>query len=491
MEDNSSLIFYLTVWLIGAGAVIIAQLRKDSPGAGLSLAYILNLWINHWVASTLYAIPGYSYFDRDEVVAGLEQSTYAVAAFAVGYLLLTRRLTRAAVVHDSSAAAGRTSRTPGEAAGDAVTRAALARQIPAGQHNFPDGWAQISDSRLTTLYIVIGGISYLLFITVLGNLPTVTAIIASASNLALVGMMLKSWRAWHMGNRKSFLLWLIAASVYPMLTIITQGFLGFGVVSTLMAYTFVAKFYRPRWKLVVLALAAIYIGLSVYVSYMRDRNEIRSSVWGGESYESRMDQLKSTFSQTEFFSINNYEHLERVDSRLNFNAMVGASLRYIESNHMELAKGETLWQALLAFIPRVIWPDKPVSAGSSDLVSRYTGYTFAEGTSVGVGPVMEFYINFGQGGVIVGFLIMGFIIALIDRGAGACLAKNDSLNFICWYLPGIAFLQVGGSFVEVTAGAGASLAVATLIKYFASRRSKGEGAKSVHSHLKFGHHSGR
>ena len=74
--------------------------EKDSTGAGLSLAYLLNLWMIHWVASALYALPGYSYFyDPDDVVAGLEQSTYAVVAFSAGYLMLTYALGRAAKSH--------------------------------------------------------------------------------------------------------------------------------------------------------------------------------------------------------------------------------------------------------------------------------------------------------------------------------------------------------------------------------------------------------
>ena len=127
-----------------------------------------------------------------------------------------------------------------------------------------------------------------------------------------------------------------------------------------------------------------------------------------------------------------------------------------------------MWEAVIALIPRVFWTDKPVLAGSGDLVANYTGYHFAEGTSVGIGNVMEFYINFGKWGVIVGFLILGVIIALIDRGAGMSLADNDWLTFACWYLPGMAFLQVGGSFVEVTASAVSALAVAVLVKWLVS-----------------------
>jgi len=325
--------------------------------------------------------------------------------------------------------------------------------------------------------------------TALAGLPTVTALITGASNLAVVGLMLKSWRAWQCGARKYFRLWLALGSAYPLLTIITQGFIGFGIFNTILVFTFVAGFYRPRWKLVVLGLAAGYLGLSIYVTYMRDRGDIRNTVWGGQSYGSRMDQLKATFSQFELFNINEDEHLERIDLRLNQNSLVGASVGYLESGRVEFARGETLWQALIAFVPRAIWPDKPVMAGSGDLVSKYTGYYFEEGTSVGVGQVMEFYINFGQAGVVIGFLFIGFILALIDRRAGECFANNDWLNFACWYLPGVAIMQIGGSLVEVTASAGASLAVSMLVKYFVLRGWQGSGRKHASWRVKIGSQS--
>jgi hypothetical protein len=329
------------------------------------------------------------------------------------------------------------------------------------------------------MYIGIGLTCYLLSLTVLSSLPTITALVAGASNLTVVGLMIKSWRAWQRGNMMFFRLWMALAAAYPLLTIITQGFLGFGIFNSILVFTFVAGFYRPKWKLIILGLAGAYLGLSVFVTYMRDRGDIRNTVWGGESYGSRIDQLKETFSQAEFFNINEDEHLERIDLRLNQNWLVGASVNYIHSGRAKFAMGETLFQALTALVPRALWPGKPVTAGSGDLVTQYTGYYFAEGTSVGVGQVMEFYINFGQAGVIIGFLFIGFVVALIDQRAGECFAKSDWINFACWYLPGITVTQIGGSLTEVTAGAGASVAVTMAVKYLVLRRRKGGKGKQA------------
>lgn len=487
MKQESQLILWLLVWIVAIAVVSFRQLRVLS-GAGLVLAYVVNLWIIHWVATALYAIPGYSYYSLNDVVAGLEQSAYAIVAFSAGYLIVEYVLEHVAesrilpTVGVISSGMLRGS-AQGMIGGEILSHRRLGNQSHV--HLFGEGHVAL-DIKLIHMYIGIGAVCYLLNVSGISKLPTLTSIVAGGFNFLIAGMMLKAWLAWWDGNRRSLLFWLSVSSAFPVLTIITQGYLGYGLFNTVMIVCFVAKFYRPKWRLFVVGLIVGYLGLSVYVTYMRDRADIRHSVWGGQSYESRIDQLESTFSQAEFFNITNDEHLERIDLRLNQNALVGASVHYIESGRQELARGETLWQAIIAFIPRAIWPEKPVTAGSGNLVSQYTGYYFGADTSVGIGHVMEFYVNFGRWGVIIGFLGMGAIIAVIDRCAGENLARGKWLNFACWYLPGAAFLQVGGSLVEVTASAGSSLAIAMLLKYFVSWSRQGESRKRTSSHLRYG-----
>ena len=93
--------------------------------------------------------------------------------------------------------------------------------------------------------------------------------------------------------------------------------------------------------------------------------------------------------------------------------------------------------------------------------SRFTGRTFAQGTSVGVGQVLELYGNFGTVGVMCGFLILGTLLSAFDVAAGARLTRGDWLGFSLWFLIGIALLNAGGSLVEMTSSGIAS--------YFAAR----------------------
>jgi hypothetical protein len=250
--------------------------------------------------------------------------------------------------------------------------------------------------------------------------------------------------------------------VLPFTTLITAGMLGYGAIAVLTILIFVSSFLRSPVRVILAGALIVYLGLSVFVSYMRDRTDIRATVWGEQSFEDRFDKISKTVTTFEWFDPGNFEHLQRIDGRLNQNFLVGAAV-YQLGQTQNFARGDTLWDALMALIPRAIWPEKPITAGSGNLVSRYTGIDFAEGTSIGVGQVMEFYLNFGTPGVIVGFIIMGVLVTAFDWQAAERLARNDLHGFVLWFLPGIALLQVGGQLVEITASAAASLIVALLV----------------------------
>ena len=123
-----------------------------------------------------------------------------------------------------------------------------------------------------------------------------------------------------------------------------------------------------------------------------------------------------------------------------------------------------MWDAVVALIPRAIWPNKPIIGGSGNLVSDYTGMRFADDTSVGIGHVMEAYVNFGRTGVIVCFLILGVVVAAADGMSYATLARGQGTDFLVRYLPALSLLTVGGSFAELTSSGAAALVVALVLR---------------------------
>jgi hypothetical protein len=260
--------------------------------------------------------------------------------------------------------------------------------------------------------------------------------------------------------------WLAATCSIPLTTAVTQGFVGHGSIGAMLVFMFVLTFYRPRWQCFLGLCLFLYMGFSVYVTYMRDRDDFRDAVWGGEDYSKRVSVLANMFKNFEFLDFKNNQHLTLLDMRLNQNYLAGRAVENLETGFVPYAEGLTIWWAVIAPIPRILWPDKPVRAGGLGVVAYFADLEFAPGTSIGVGHVMELFINFGTKGVVVGFLIFGIVMRLADFMAAQHLQSGNIPKFTAWFLPTISFLNSGGSFVELAASAAASLVLVWLLFRF-------------------------
>ncbi|HBY61291.1 MAG TPA: hypothetical protein DEH78_15835, partial [Solibacterales bacterium] len=185
----------------------------------------------------------------------------------------------------------------------------------------------------------------------------------------------------------------------------------------------------------------------------------------------------------EGFSPYENRHLELLDLRLNQNWLVGAAVQYIE-NTGEFAEGATIRGAFMAMIPRLVWPDKPPNS-SGRLVSQYTGIEFAQGTSVGVGQVMEFYINYGRIGIVVGFLLIGLLLAFLDTRAYRALVTGDFTTFVTFFVMALAATSLGNSLAELAGSVAAALVMSPALRLGLkawNRRTQRLGAVAAPAH---------
>src|ERR1035441_4127010 len=107
--------------------------------------------------------------------------------------------------------------------------------------------------------------------------------------------------------------------------------------------------------------------------------------------------------------------------------------------------GDSVRQGLLSLVPRVLWPEKPVFAGSPQIVSKMTGLHLSPTTSFGVGNVMEFQINFGVPGVVIGFFVLGWLIGTLDLKAAVAEARGDMGGVILFFLSAVALINPDGA----------------------------------------------
>ncbi|HEY3911730.1 MAG TPA: hypothetical protein VGM07_17860, partial [Stellaceae bacterium] len=224
--------------------------------------------------------------------------------------------------------------------------------------------------------------------------------------------------------------------------------LGYGVywVLSVVAFLFVIT---PRRAWFYLGTpVAMFLGLSLFVTYMGQRNGIREVVWHEQSsLLDRFDRVTAIVTDFELLDLTSPDQVAALDGRLNQNVLVGAAMDYHESGGAAFAYGGTVppW----ALIPRAVWPDKPATGGGGDVVSEYTGIGFAEGTSVGAGQVLEFYVNFGVAGVAAGFFGWGCLLMWLDLGIMRALSTNDVRGLLLRAMPGLTLLQPGGNLFEI------------------------------------------
>lgn len=429
MADETKLLIYSLIWVVLVAVVIIRSFDSKNLQSGLTVNYVISLTLVHFFGAVIYTFPWYvsASYKLTDTSVGFRNSLLGLASFSLGALVLAPIILRLFFLKES--------------------------QIRVNTNLSKENY------KIPKMLFILGFLYYLILAPVFGKIPSLGALLSAGQLLIVIGLCLICFHSWAIEkNPKDFWKWFLISLIFPFLTIVNQGFLGYGISMTLIVVVFVGIIYRPKWKVILFAVIVAYTGLSFYQGYIRDRSEIREVVWGGESYINRISTLGKTISKTELFNPFDNKHLERIDLRLNQNYLVGRAVENLQFSK-NYAYGETIKDSFLAVVPRAIWPEKPVRAGSSEIVSEYTGLRFAHGTSVGVGQVMELYINLGYLGIIIGFLIIGVFVNIIDYFAAYNLYTLNFKRFALIFTPGLAILQVGGSFVEVVASAGAAFVI--------------------------------
>ncbi|MBS1875385.1 MAG: O-antigen polysaccharide polymerase Wzy [Acidobacteria bacterium] len=134
--------------------------------------------------------------------------------------------------------------------------------------------------------------------------------------------------------------------------------------------------------------------------------------------------------------------MERI-GYLNMFAYVGT----VTPDAIPYSNGRTYGYLVVALVPRVVWPDKPIAQqANNDFAIRY-GFlapTSIGTTMTGMPQLDEAYVNFGALGVVVIMLVIGAIYGTID----AVLRADQVLfgNVVLYTLVVIPFMTIENNF---------------------------------------------
>jgi hypothetical protein len=335
--------------------------------------------------------------------------------------------------------------------------------------------------RLAFLYCVIGGCAYFALLPLSNTIPSATAIVASLGCLIIVGLYLQLWIAQKLENRAT--VWLIIAflPVLPLSTLIQSGFLGFGTYWALAIVSFLYSQSQRRLLFIIFTPPVLFLAMSIFVSYMAARDDIRRLVWSQQSsFGDRVERVTGDLvDHFQWLDLSNVRQRKSIDGRLNQNLLVGAVVSRLQGGAHDYASGETIFDVAISLIPRALWPDKPTVGGGGNVVTQYTGIRFARGTSVGAGQVLEFYVNFGTWGVIGGYLIYGLLLGYLDALVIMSLRQNNQGGFLLFSMMGISLLQPGGNLVEIASSMAAAAVAAYGVNYLLNRVNATVSTRSV------------
>jgi len=306
-------------------------------------------------------------------------------------------------------------------------------------------------------FCLIGGWVCIYGLSPLYVIPSVSAAVEKGGGIWMLGAMLGLRAACQRADLRRVGIWLGALMVYPVLMLLLGGFVSYGSAAVIIVCSALTVSTRSHWRVVVGIIVFGFLSLSIFVTYFQHRGNIRDQVWGGKPLEARIDSVIETGRDFELFDSTNRQQLIALDQRLNQNYFVGLAARRIEQGQVDYLEGESVWEGLQALVPRAFWPEKPVYAGSPQIVSKMTGLVLSRDTSFGVGNVMEFQINFGIPGVVIGFLGLGWLIGTLDLKAAIAERQGELGKVILLFLPCVALIQPNGSLVELCSGSAAAL----------------------------------
>jgi hypothetical protein len=356
----------LIVWTGLLIALVIFAIGRPGTGGALTLAYFLDLSLTHVPGVLPFLQPGSGLIDEDQTSLGFQMTIFGMAAFVVGAVLARRP----------------------------------ARQSAPASHA-PRRWRAQAFERLGRRTFVLGVVVQFFLGPVSAKIPSLSSICAAWATLLVLGLWLVFYGAAAASDWRRTLAALCLLPLLPVVTLVTMGFLGMGIIWDFSAVVFLFVITPRRIWFYLGAPAAAFLGLSLFVTYAGERNGIREVVWQEQAgLLDRIDRASSIITKFELLDLASPTHVRALDYRLNQNWLVGLAIEFHEDAGVPFAYGGTV--PLWGLIPRAVWPDKPAVGGGRTIVTDYTGFQVAEGSSYGAGQVLEFYVNFGIPGVLIG-----------------------------------------------------------------------------------------
>ncbi|MEQ1802921.1 MAG: hypothetical protein ABL989_13415 [Gammaproteobacteria bacterium] len=207
------------------------------------------------------------------------------------------------------------------------------------------------------------------------------------------------------------------------------------IIGSEFVFGFIASSKEISFRIAVLFLLGLYyvrgrvnlkiiaVMLIVSIPYMLYFNAYRMQMMEGgfknpaEAFAKFAENLDVVKSKTEREDEVAESSIRSLSGRIDHKVYIDIIVAGTEGGKVPMLYGESLGYFFTSFVPRALWPNKPVTT-TGQMFNRMFGLSASRYTYVPTTQLGDLYWNFGWPAVIVGMLAMGFIFA---RMAGAFL----------------------------------------------------------------------
>ena len=279
-----------------------------------------------------------------------------------------------------------------------------------------------SRSKLLTLLWLFQGL-YIAFryIPFIQTIPSVGQLLSPMGYVAY-GVF---YIIWSRGQLPAFQAWILLGVCVP-LDIINRFSSGLLAELMILGLFMVIIIWYERKRIPVIFIS---ITMLFYLTFSPIKAEYRHLTWNQKFSQASAIEKASLFIDLTIkhyqgvmtsSQVNNYD-----DSANSANSDVVERSAHILvfSDVMEKTptivpywNGETYLPFLTSFIPRALWPDKPVEKVGNQFGKRYHYLDSTDKiTSVNLPWIVEMFVNFGTLGVLIGMPLVGMFLAFLEQ----------------------------------------------------------------------------
>lgn len=274
--------------------------------------------------------------------------------------------------------------------------------------------------------------------------PATSTIVASVATLPLlvcVHAMTRFRRAQRLstGTARDFTLMLPAAllAVLFAINVVTSSRYLFGTMAFSLLVLFGGFATRRRARLSMSALVFLLLAAFPLFSIFRRATASTTSQLGAAAFVNSGD----------------YDSFAQIINAVNYVAVEG------------VLWGTQLLGPVVFWVPRAAWPDKPIDTGV--MLAQFRGYNFE---NLSAPFWSEAFLSGGWAGVVLLFLILGYVLKRADARTGASLDSAGVFGITTAILSFYMLILLRGSLLQATS----TLAVILVSILVVARRGRGE-----------------